>query len=48
MTYHELHEDFVSNSRNRWRHLVKGLADDDPARLQQGKHGDWVFNSRPG
>ncbi len=36
MTYHELQQDFVINSRKRWRQLVKGLAEDDPARLQLG------------
>lgn len=36
MTYQELHQDFVLNSRTRWRQLVQGLPDDDPARLRLG------------
>lgn len=36
MTYKELHQDFVLNSRNRWRELVQGLPNDDPARLKAG------------
>lgn len=36
MTYKELHQDFVLNSRSRWRQLVHGLPEDDPARLKLG------------
>lgn len=36
MSYKEHHQDFVLNSRSRWRQLVQGLPDDDPARLRAG------------
>ncbi|MDE2775927.1 MAG: hypothetical protein OXI77_08320 [Chloroflexota bacterium] len=36
MTYKVLHQDFVLNSRSRWRELVHGLPEDDPARLKKG------------
>ncbi|MCY3797351.1 MAG: hypothetical protein OXG84_06070 [Chloroflexi bacterium] len=43
MTYKELHQDFVLNSRSRWRQLVQELPDDDPARLRLG-FGEIAFS----
>ena len=36
MEHHELHQDFLLNSRNQWRQQVQELPDDDPARLPIG------------